>query len=40
MSKAQLWGASVSYTLGGLYAGVGYEYHEDYITARPRAVTR
>jgi predicted porin len=35
--KAQLWGASVSYTLGGLYAGVGYEYHEDYLTTAVRS---
>ena len=34
--KAQLWGAGVSYTLGGLYAGIGYEYHTDYITAAAR----
>ena len=34
--QAQLWGASASYTLGGLYAGVGFEYHEDYITTAAR----
>jgi predicted porin len=37
--KAQLWGASVSYTLGGLYAGVGFEYHDDYITTAARQGT-
>ena len=31
-----LFGASVSYTLGGLYAGVGYEYHNDYIALAAR----
>jgi predicted porin len=36
--KPQLWGASLSYTLGGLYAGVGYEKHDDYITASTRLV--
>jgi predicted porin len=36
--KPQLWGVGVSYTLGGLYAGIGYEYHEDYITAAARAM--
>jgi predicted porin len=34
--KAQLWGASVSYTLGGLYAGIGWEKHDDYITTAAR----
>ena len=34
--KPQLWGASVSYTLGGLYAGVGWEKHDDYITTAAR----
>ena len=34
--KPQLWGANVSYTLGGLYAGVGWEKHDDYITAAAR----
>lgn len=34
--KPQLWGAGVSYTLGGLYAGLGWEYHADYITAAAR----
>ena len=38
-TKAQLWGAGVSYTLGGLYAGVGYEYHSDYITTAARQGT-
>ena len=36
--KPYLWGASVSYALGGLYAGIGWEYHEDYITASARAM--
>jgi predicted porin len=36
--KAQLWGVGVSYTLGGLYAGVGYEWHGDYITTAARAM--
>ena len=36
--KPQLWGASLSWTLGGLYAGVGFEYHEDYITSSARAM--
>jgi predicted porin len=35
--EAQLWGASVSYTLGGLYAGIGWEYHEDYLTTALRS---
>src|SRR5512134_298496 len=26
--KPYLWGVGVSYTLGGLYAGLGYEYHK------------
>jgi predicted porin len=34
--KAQLWGAGVSYTLGGLFAGVAYEKHDDYITTAAR----
>jgi predicted porin len=34
--KPYLWGVGVSYTLGGLYAGVGYEYHKDYITSNGR----
>ena len=34
--KAQLWGAGVSYTLGGLYAGVGWEKHDNYITTAAR----
>jgi predicted porin len=37
--KAQLWGVGVSYTLGGLYAGVGYEYHDDYITTAARQMS-
>ena len=35
---AQLWGAGVSYTLGGLYAGVGYEWHGDYLTTAARTM--
>jgi predicted porin len=34
--KAALWGANVSYTLGGLYAGIGYEKHDDYIATAAR----
>jgi predicted porin len=34
--EAQLWGAGVSYTLGGLYAGIGWEWHEDYLTTAVR----
>jgi predicted porin len=34
--KPSLWGVGVSYTLGGLYAGIGYEYHKDYITTSTR----
>jgi predicted porin len=34
--KPYLWGVGASYTLGGLYAGVGYEYHKDYITSNGR----
>jgi predicted porin len=34
--KPQLWGANVSYTLGGLYAGIGWEKHDDYITTAAR----
>jgi predicted porin len=37
--KAQLWGVGVSYTLGGLYAGIGYEYHDDYITTAARQLS-
>ena len=36
--KPQLWGANVSYTLGGLYAGIAYENHTDYIAAAARAM--
>jgi predicted porin len=36
--KPQVWGANVSYTLGGLYAGVGWENHTDLITASARAM--
>jgi predicted porin len=34
--KPSLWSLGLSYTLGGLYAGLGYEYHGDYITAAAR----
>ena len=34
--KASLWGAGVSYTLGGLYAGIGWEKHDNYITTAAR----
>jgi predicted porin len=34
--KPQVWGANVSYTLGGLYAGIGWEKHDDYITTAAR----
>jgi predicted porin len=34
--KPQLWGANVSYTLGGLYAGIGWEKHDDYIATAAR----
>jgi len=37
--KPSLWSAGVSYTLGGLYAGVGYEQHNDYFTAAVRSLT-
>ena len=39
--KAEAWlaGVGVSYTLGGLYAGVAYEYHGDYITQAARQGT-
>ena len=36
--KPQLWSVGLNYTLGGLYAGVGYEYHKDYITASTRSI--
>jgi len=35
-TKAQLWGVGVSYTLGGLFAGIGYEDHSDYVTTAAR----
>jgi len=35
-AKAELWGASLSYTLGGLYAGIGWENHQDYLTTAAR----
>jgi predicted porin len=31
-----LFGAGVSYTLGGLYAGLGYEFHNDYTAMAAR----
>ena len=34
--KPSLWSVGLNYTLGGLYAGVGYEHHGDYITAAAR----
>jgi predicted porin len=34
--KPSLWSVGLNYTLGGLSAGVGYEYHGDYITASAR----
>jgi predicted porin len=34
--NATLWGAGVSYTLGGLFAGIGYEKHTDYLTTAAR----
>jgi predicted porin len=34
--KAELWGVGASYTLGGLFAGVAYEYHDNYITTAAR----
>ena len=34
--KASLWGANVSYTLGGLYAGIGWENHNNYLTTAAR----
>jgi predicted porin len=36
--KPYLWGVGLQYTLGGLYAGLGYEYHKDYIAAAARAM--
>ena len=36
--KPQLWSVGLNYTLGGLYAGLGYEYHKDYITAATRSI--
>jgi len=34
--KPTLWGVGVTYTLGGLYAGIGWENHKDYITSSAR----
>jgi predicted porin len=34
--KPSLWGVGVSYTLGGLFAGVGWELHNDYFTSAVR----
>jgi predicted porin len=36
--KPSLWSVGLNYTLGGLYAGLGYEYHGDYITAATRSM--
>lgn len=37
--KPWLGSIGINYTLGGLYAGLGYEYHSDYITAATRSIT-
>jgi predicted porin len=36
--KPWLGSVGLNYTLGGLYAGLGYEYHKDYITASTRSI--
>jgi predicted porin len=36
--KPSLWSVGLNYTLGGFFAGVGYEYHGDYITAAARSM--
>jgi predicted porin len=36
--KPSLWSVGLNYALGGFFAGVGYEYHGDYITAAARSM--